>query len=708
MSNPKILLMEDEADLARIFQRKLSREGYQVAIAGDGFRGLEMLQEEAYDLLLVDYKMPRADGLRVLDLLSKEENAPPAIMLSGVSNFEVVVEAMKLGAADYVIKDFQDDTFSLLLRAIERTLEHAQLRKDLIQSNIRLRASEEMFRALTENTSDITLVLDREHHLIYATPFFEKFSGKAFKEIEKGSLRQFLYDRDMATLRASAEIAWENPGETVVTPDFRCYDVHGHLRHFSARLTALPETPGIQGLVVNCRDITGRKRAEKDLQKEKMRAEQYLHTAGSLILALGPSGDVRLINRQACRVLGYSEEEIQGGMWSELCLAPTARESFSRLFTRLFEESLMEIDQLELTVITKEGEERVISWSVQPLKKGKWVVQILLSGIDVTERKRAEAALAKSDERYALATRAAKVGVWDWDLLTQEMFIDPHLKEALGFTEEEMPNEPEAWRNQLHEDDRKNVWHSIERCLHQDQDYCEVEHRMVCKNGSVRWFITRAQAARDALGKVVRLTGTDTDITDLKQAEMHIEHMATHDFLTGLPNRLLLLDRLRVGLANARRTSDIVAVLFLDLDGFKPINDAWGHDSGDEVLQLVAHRLQATFRASDTVARFGGDEFIATFAGMGDLDAASLMAHKVLAAISEPMTIGEERHQVSVSGSIGIALFPFDGEVPEQLVKAADDAMYIAKRAGKKQFAFARQRSHYDFSTIKTSTAKNR
>ncbi|MBY0577548.1 MAG: diguanylate cyclase [Burkholderiales bacterium] len=184
-----------------------------------------------------------------------------------------------------------------------------------------------------------------------------------------------------------------------------------------------------------------------------------------------------------------------------------------------------------------------------------------------------------------------------------------------------------------------------------------------------------------ALGGQRYFIGIVRDITERKAAEQKIVHLAHHDYLTGLPNRVLFLDRLEQAIAHARRAGCKVALLFLDLDGFKRVNDELGHDVGDMLLQEVARRLADIVRASDTVARVGGDEFTLILGNVAAQEFASQVAGKIIDALSEPFDM--EGRQCQVGGSIGVSIFPDDSEDPGTLLKQSDEAMYLAKQRGK-------------------------
>jgi diguanylate cyclase (GGDEF)-like protein/PAS domain S-box-containing protein len=215
---------------------------------------------------------------------------------------------------------------------------------------------------------------------------------------------------------------------------------------------------------------------------------------------------------------------------------------------------------------------------------------------------------------------------------------------------------------------------------------CGREVTAVRKNGE--HFPMELSASEMVLGGQRYFIGIVRDITERKRAEDKIAHLAHHDYLTDLPNRALFLDSLEQAIALAKRNTYKVAVLFLDLDGFKKVNDMLGHQVGDLMLREASQRLKELVRASDTVARVGGDEFIFVLNEIGTVENAALMAHKIIAALSEPFELkGQQCH---VGGSIGISIFPDDSQYTETLIKQADDAMYLAKKSGKNTYKFFR------------------
>jgi diguanylate cyclase (GGDEF)-like protein/PAS domain S-box-containing protein len=210
------------------------------------------------------------------------------------------------------------------------------------------------------------------------------------------------------------------------------------------------------------------------------------------------------------------------------------------------------------------------------------------------------------------------------------------------------------------------------------------EHRH--KNGNLVWLESSISIIRDASMKPIGILGVSRDITERKKAEEQIQYLATHDLLTDLPSLRLANDRLSVALNMARRHKKAVAVMFIDLDGFKAVNDTLGHDAGDYVLQQVAQLLLSCVRETDTVARVGGDEFLIIATEINAPENAAQIAEKVIHLVSQPVIF--KGRQAVISASIGIALFPDHGKDMDELIKQADEAMYRVKNAGKNGFRF--------------------
>ncbi|HEX4950372.1 MAG TPA: EAL domain-containing protein [Blastocatellia bacterium] len=295
------------------------------------------------------------------------------------------------------------------------------------------------------------------------------------------------------------------------------------------------------------------------------------------------------------------------------------------------------------------------------------------------------AALRASEERYALTARGANDGLWDWDLLNNEVHFSPRWKIMLGYQEQDIGTSPEEWFSRVHPDDYITLERTLAAHLDGQSPHFEHEHRMLHQDGTYFWMLSRGIAVRDETGKGRRMVGSLTDIRQRRLAEEKLQHDALHDDLTGLPNRAAFMERLRRSLERARFDDEYVfAVLFLDLDRFKIINDSLGHRVGDQMLLEIARRLGTTLRPSDMVARLGGDEFVVLIDHLREERDVAYVAERVQKILSVPIPLDER--EVFTTVSIGITLSSSQSECAEDLLREADTAMHRAKLNGKARF----------------------
>jgi diguanylate cyclase (GGDEF)-like protein/PAS domain S-box-containing protein len=298
------------------------------------------------------------------------------------------------------------------------------------------------------------------------------------------------------------------------------------------------------------------------------------------------------------------------------------------------------------------------------------------------ERMHGEKALWESEERYALAVNGANDGIWDWDLTGNTAYFSPRWKSMLGYREDEIGNDIDEWFSRVHTEDSVGLHKRLEAHFGGQEPLFEHEHRMRCRDASFIWVLSRGLAVRDRGGKPYRMAGSLTDISARKRAEEQLLHDALYDALTQLPNRALFLDHLGLSMEQARRRrNSMVAVLFMDLDRFKNINDSLGHSVGDELLVELARRLTHFLRPGDTVARLGGDEFAVLLNDVRGASDATRVAERIQELIREKVVVGGR--EVFTGASIGVALSSPGYRHPEEILRDADTAMYRAKAAGR-------------------------
>jgi diguanylate cyclase (GGDEF)-like protein/PAS domain S-box-containing protein len=407
------------------------------------------------------------------------------------------------------------------------------------------------------------------------------------------------------------------------------------------------------------------------------------------ILVFDPNTRVQTFNPQVCSLLDLPE--------SFLATRPTLKEINDFQVARNdFGPGAMWVDERARSYILAGGlgtspahylrvttDGRTLEVKTQTLPTGGMVRTFA----DVSDYVQVKADLQASEQRWKLALESTGDGVWDWDIASGEEFFSKRLLEMYGYSEHELLASPGALDALTHPDDVAPM--QRDRQAHFDglTPLYTNEHRIRCKNGNLKWILTRGMVIRrDEQGRALRMIGTHTDITERKTSEALIWHQAHFDPLTRLPNRNMLRDRLAHEINASQRNSQPFALLFIDLDHFKEVNDTFGHDSGDLLLIEAARRIKACVRDTDTVARMGGDEFTVILTDMADKAHIEHLLQGILQSLAEMFQLQDE--QVYVSASIGITRYPTDASVIEDLFKNADQALYVAKGAGRNRHSF--------------------
>jgi len=316
-------------------------------------------------------------------------------------------------------------------------------------------------------------------------------------------------------------------------------------------------------------------------------------------------------------------------------------------------------------------------------------------------------ALSESEERFDLAMQGANDGLWDWNITSRTVYFSPRWKAMLGFQDWEISDSPREWRLRLHPDDRRKVFSLIKEHLDNRTKAYESMHRFRHKDGHYLWVLDRGRAVYDENGNPWRMVGTQVDISGHKRleeklksanvqlkheikerviAQQELAHLAKHDPLTSLPNRTLFYEQLKEAIHRAEMEDDAIAVLMVDLDNFKQVNDTLGHPAGDRLLVDVSNRLNSIVNKNYFLSRFGGDEFVVILQGCSDNFIIDAYAKEIIDLMSQPFRLDDQ--EIRIGCSIGVTLYPDDGNEPDQLIRDADIAMYNAKDQGRNMFQY--------------------
>jgi diguanylate cyclase (GGDEF)-like protein/PAS domain S-box-containing protein len=387
---------------------------------------------------------------------------------------------------------------------------------------------------------------------------------------------------------------------------------------------------------------------------------------------------VRSVNRMMASMLGVPDDAIAA--------APRLDELFgSPELAERAAETLASGAPHDSLVVSLDGHAegvRYFEFNVRRTRQGGSHL-LLLIGQDVTFRRKARLRLQESEEFFRLTFNQAAVGIALLNCDGRFLRVNRTLTQVLGYSEAELLQR--SFQQVTCPEDLAEDLELIARVANGEiRDY-QREKRYVRKDGVIVWGNVSVSAMRDA-GGGLRLIAVVKDVTRRKQAEEALLRMANHDALTGLPNRVLLQDRLAQAIVHAQRAQRQVGVMFIDLDRFKHVNDSLGHDAGDQMIVEIARRLAGSLRESDTVARQGGDEFVVVLADLGCPEDAALVAQKVLDALFRPLLLGGQ--ELFPTASIGLAMYPRDGQDSPTLLKCADSAMYRAKGQGGNAFRF--------------------
>jgi diguanylate cyclase (GGDEF)-like protein/PAS domain S-box-containing protein len=412
---------------------------------------------------------------------------------------------------------------------------------------------------------------------------------------------------------------------------------------------------------------------------------ELVENASDIIYAHDLEGRFTWVNRACERVTGYTRDEtLRLRIWD--LVAPEYRNAMEKNLSG-------EMQTFEVEVLAKDGRRVPLELKSRLVYRGQMPVGVQGIARDITERRRAEEAMRESEERYALAALGSNDGLWDWNLRENKIFLSARWKEQLGAAETELGDDPDQWFERIHPDDRQRLFGDLGLHLEGRTPHFQSEHRLRHLDGSWRWMLVRGAAVRDAAGKAYRLAGSQTDITERKLAEEKLLHDALHDGLTGLPNRSLFMDRLGQALAFQQRRSDYrFAVLFLDVDRFKTVNESLGHTQGDVLLVQIARRLREMTHPGDTVARLGGDEFALLLGDFTDPEEPVRTAERMQEALSTPYDL--DGTEVFTTASIGVAVGSREYSRPEELLRDADTAMYRAKDLGRARHALFQPAMH--------------
>jgi diguanylate cyclase (GGDEF)-like protein/PAS domain S-box-containing protein len=679
------LLIETEPECVKL----LSADGSLLRMNRAGFSMLDaeseaqVLGKKMYALVDLQYRQAFKD---LTDRVFRGE--------SGILEFEITgLKGRRLWLETHAAPLRNERNEIIALLGITRDItERKQAEEALRESENRYHT---LFNAIDEGFCIVEVIFDDngkpvDYRFLETNPSFEKQTGLVVSQGKR--MRELAPKHEEHWFRIYGEIAvtgeparFQNQAAQL----HRWYDVY-------AFRIGKPED---RQVAILFNDITERKEGEDKLKLTRFSVD---HAAISAFL-IGKDAHILYVNEQAGSSLGYSREELLEMTIPDL--DPNAPMSaWPDIWARLKKEGRLRFESLHRkkygTLIPVEITANYVSFGG---REYDWAYSV-----DISERKRAEKevahsyeliqttvdsmlkteeALRKSEERLKRAQEIAHLGSWELDLRTDQLTWSDEVYRIFGLEPREFKPTYETFLEAVHPDDREAVDAAYSGTVREGRDTYEIEHRVVRRSDhEVRIVHEKCDHLRDESGKIIRSVGMVHDITDRRRMEDEIRHLAHHDALTGLPNRRLFRDITVLELAQARRNRRKIAILFLDLDRFKEINDTLGHEAGDELLKQAARLFRETIRESDTVARIGGDEFNIILADIVRPEDVSDIALKIIRRFRSPFSISG--NELNVTTSIGISVYPDDSTEIDTLLRYSDIAMYHAKESGRNTFRF--------------------
>jgi diguanylate cyclase (GGDEF)-like protein/PAS domain S-box-containing protein len=601
----------------------------------------------------------------------------PALLKGGTWEGDLQYLNLKTG----LLTDVHALTFAIQDPSTGAPLYFANISLDITErkrAENALRDSEERLRTSMENAPDGIYMNDLEGNFLYGNRRCEEIIGYTREElIGKNFLELNILPED--SLARAAQILQDNINDKPTGPDeLELINKEGHRVPLEIN-TSIVRQGDRKVVLAFVRDITERKKAEEALKESQERYRALFDRSLDLVYVRDFKGNFVDANPASLDLLGYRGEDIANLNFASL-LDPSQFPRTIQILEELSETGFQKVPS-EYSLKRKDGTYLYVETQESVIYRNGKPHAVQGVGRDITRRKKAEEALQESEEKYRSLVENINDVFYSLDTEGNITYISPVVERFTLYKVGDLMGK--SFIPLIYPDDLPALLDSFNRLVSGQLE--PSEFRVMDKDGRIIFVRTSSRPLYKD-GEIVGITALMTDITERKQMERKLEEMATHDYLTGLPNRVLLTDRFTMAAALAHRNKARLAVMSLDLDKFKTINDTLGHDAGDQVLKSVSKRLGGIIRASDTLARVGGDEFILVMMETNHREDATVIAQKILDSFAEPLSI--DGHRLHLTTSIGIAIYPEDAQDLETLTKKSDAAMYYSKGHGRNQFKF--------------------
>ncbi len=547
-----------------------------------------------------------------------------------------------------------------------------------------LQKSEDYFREITENSSDVIIITESNGNIKYCSRSVERCLGYKPEELTGKNAFNFIYADDLPRAANDYSKAIQTK-DTAIPNEFRVVHKDGSVRLFEGLGKNLLDNPSVAGFIMNIRDVTERKHleiqkeaAQKSLRESEEKYRTILEKMEEGLFELDLKGNITFVNDAECRKLGYSREELTGMNYRQFQDENTAKKT-RQIFSEVYKKE-EPIQLLDVEIIRKNGSKAFNEISVS-LLKDKQGKATGFRGIsrDVTVRRQMEEMIRQSEEKYRTIINEVDEWYFEIDLAGNVIFVNDAIVRSVGYPPERLIGlNYKSFTSEERSGDVFKIFRQVSETRELIKNF---PYEFVLPDGKITFFELSVFPKLDDQGKVVGFRGVGHDVTERKRTEEQLNYIATHDLLTGLPNRMLLMDRLKMATAQAKRNAQKLALMMLDLDNFKNVNDSLGHMVGDKLLKEISLRLTGRLRQNDTICRLGGDEFIILLPAIERVEDAVEVAKIILESFEQSFICND--HLINSSISIGIAIYPDDAQDIDVLMKNADMAMYYVKAHGR-------------------------
>lgn len=695
--NRKILLAEDNLINQEVGTGILQNLGCHVSLAQNGIEAFEAHQKGNYDLILMDCHMPEMDGFQATMKIRQYERTEtksshiPIIALTADVQKGILEQCRSAGMDDYLSKPFNKKQLQDILTrwlAVTPYSAYGFENEDELYHKPELPGISYINPEAIDNLKSIATATG-ESLLNKAIELFVNSSAQQIRRMRFALDNQ---DADaLVRIAHSFKSSCANLGAETLADASKSIEMLGHLQTFD----------GIDELLTGMETDLELVFAELNQKVSPVKAtgieSQNKPDSSYYILLIDDDADYRLITCEVLRAAKFHVQEASSSTEAldkarqrlpDLILLDAVMEDVDGFKTCQLLRSEPSLADVPIIMTTGLGDSDSINrafevgatdFIVKPLN-----YPILIHRLNFTLRASQNVSELKSKKlQLAAAQRIARLGYWTWDTKLDEFYISEHLAALCETSQEKFNGKLDDFVRLIHPEDRGFV-KDIILSAKNNKAIEHIEYRLELASAEIIFVHQEIEAITDQNDYII--TGTVQDITHKKQTEKQIHRLAYFDNLTGLASRSYYQERIDDIIKTASRRNELFAFLFLDLDGFKDINDSFGHNIGDQFLKSVAQRIKLVIRDIDFAARMGGDEFCIILSNITDEESVAEVATRCLQKISTPLLL--DNHQLIPRVSIGIALFPRDGLNETDLMKAADTAMYSAKQAGKQRYVF--------------------